>query len=167
MPALWTQRENIYVFLYIAKKNRLRQESLQKLQIRGLGESCPILFSSFLTTIATRSWNSAGLKISAERGQLCAINILILQAHSLWKRYSSMSKAVNFKSSKFHKQQPMKNHGNLGACDSWNKGLAIHVMLSASNHGQQMYFDTKSSFFTFRCINWVRASSHIPIFHHP
>lgn len=148
----------IYVFLYIAKKKILRQESLQKLQISS---------SFFVTTIAIRRWNSAGLNLSAECGQLCSQHLHPAGSLPLWKKYSPMSEAVNFKSSQFHKQQTMKNHGNLGACDSWNKGLAIHVMLSASNHRQQMYFDTKSSFFTFRCINWVRASSHIPVFHHP
>lgn len=157
----------MYVFLYITKKSRLRQKSLQKLQIRGLGESCPIDLLFFLTTTAPRSWNSAGLKLSAVWSALCYQHPHSASSLTLWKKNSCMSEAVNFKCSKFHKQQPMKNHGNLGAFDSWNKGLAIHVMLSTSNHRQQMYFDTKSSFFTFRCINWVRASSHIPIFHCP
>lgn len=36
---------------------------------------------------------------------------------------------------------------------SGKKGTALHVMLTGSSHWQQAYFDTKSSFFTFRCIN--------------
>lgn len=90
----------IYVFLYIAKKKILRQESLQKLQISS---------SFFVTTIATRRWNSAGLNLSAECGQLCSQYLHPAGSLPLWKKYSPMSEAVNFKSSQFHKQQTMKN----------------------------------------------------------
>lgn len=121
-------------------KQRTRWE-LSHLTLFLSNYHCSQELKFFCTKALSTSWSAVCYPDSHPAGPLILWNKIFLHVRS----------------SKFQKQQqPMKNRGNLGAQDSWNEGLAIHVMPPASNHRQQMYFDTKSSFFTFRCINCLR-----------